>query len=139
MGIIDYSDWKQFWCKLKWQLISFKFLSFWAYTILLIFFWFSLEHLHQQSIMYAKEMFKEKLITSVQVSELINHSQTTLYDTALSHLLLFLGTIVTAILAIKGVSYVTEGQKERSVINKMSSESVEDKENLKKFLPKKGK
>jgi len=137
MGFIDKEDWKCFWRKLKWQLISFKFLSFWAYTGLLVFFWYSLESLHHHSIEYAQDMFKEKLITSTQVSELINHSQTVLYDTALSHLLLFLGTIITALVAIKGVSYVTEGQRSRTVINKMG-ENTERNEDLKKFLPKKG-
>ncbi len=138
MALFDKEDWKAFWCKLKWQFISFKFLSFWAYTTLLICFWFSLEHLHQQSIKYAKEMFKEELITSAQVTELINHSQTVLYDTTLSHLLLFLGTIITAIIAIKGVSYVTEGQRKRAVINKIG-DSAEKNEDLKKFLPKRDK
>jgi len=132
--VIDYQDWRDYWNKIKWQLISFKFLSFWAYTGLLFFFWRSLDTLHKQSIDYAKEMFKEHLITSAQVSELINHSQTVLFDTALSHLLIFLATILTALIAIKGVSYITDGQKERVIINKMS-DNAESNANLKKYLP----
>ena len=138
MSYIDYEDWKDFWSKLKWQLISFKFLSFWAYTLLLLFFWYSIEHLHKQTILTSQDMLKNKLITSPQLSDIIKHSQTTLYDVALSHILIFLGTIITAIIAVKGVSYVTQGQKERSIINKLS-DNPENNENLKKFLPKKGK
>ena len=134
MALFDKQDWKLWFKKLKWELISFKFLSFRALVILLILSWFSLSNLHETSIEVAKTLHTEKFIETKDVSGLITHSQTVLYDKALSHLLVFFGAVLAAVIAIKGVSYWTESKQTSEVIKKLNGDTTKD--DLKKFLPR---
>lgn len=137
MALIDKEDWKEWLNKLKWQIISFKFLSFWVAIILLVSVWFSLERLHNKSVKVATDLYKADIIEKGSVTTIITHSQTTLYSSALSHILIFAGACITGIFAIKGVSYYTDSKQAQTVINKINGDAT--KEDLKKFLPKKGK
>ena len=135
--MFDRSDWSAWFAKIKWQLVSFKFISFVVFSIFLALSWVGLAELHSRSILTAERLYKLGYITKDHVSTIITHSQTVLYDIALSHLLLFFGTILTAIIAIKGVSYVTNTKRAVEVMKKLEPESS-SKENLKKFLQKPG-
>ena len=138
MSLIDKSDWKEWINKLKWQLISFKFLSFWTAIVLLVGSWFSLEELHDKSIAVATALYKQGFLTKDNLTTIITHSQTVLYDAALSHILIFSAAVITGILAIKGMSYYTDSKQTSEVIKKLDDNSSSG-EDLKKFLPKKGK
>jgi len=121
--------------KIRWQLISFKFLSFWAFVIILVGLWFSLESLHVMSIDVAKELYTGQFIDKVQVTTIITTSQEILYNKALSHILTFIGAILAAIIAIKGVSYWTESSTTKEALKKVNgNEDVNN--NLRKFLKK---
>lgn len=135
--MFDRSDWSAWFAKIKWQLVSFKFISFVVFSIFLALSWIGLSELHSRSVITAERLYKLGYITKDHVSTIITHSQTVLYDIALSHLLLFFGTILTAIIAIKGVSYVTNTKRAVEVMKKLEPESS-NKENLKKFLQKPG-
>lgn len=135
--MFDRSDWSAWFAKIKWQLVSFKCISFVVFSIFLALSWIGLFELHSRSILTAERLYKLGYITKDHVSTIITHSQTVLYDIALSHLLLFFGTILTAIIAIKGVSYVTNTKRAVEVMKKLEPESS-SKENLKKFLQKPG-
>lgn len=138
MSFFDKEDWSNWIAKVKWQLISFKFLAFWVFTLLIIFFWYSIERLHNHVVYTAKDLFTGGYIKQADVATIITHSQTVLYDVALSHILLFLGAILASVIAIKGVSYYTDGQKTKAVIDKIGPTEGETAEDLKQFLPKKG-
>lgn len=135
MKLFDREDWGSWFNKLKWQLISFKFISFWTAIILLVAAWISLDTLQDKTVTTAKELYKQEYITKDNVTTLITHSQTVLYDAALSHILIFAAACITGILAIRGVSYYTDHQERREVIKKLNGDAT--KEDLKKFLPKK--
>lgn len=128
-------DWCDWFAKLKWQLISFKFLSFWVFIVLLVGSWYSLAKIHERAISVAETLFKNKMINQAGVVTIITHSYSVLYDAALSHLLIFFGATIASVIAIKGMSYFTDSQKTRAVISKMESSNEED---LKKYLPKNG-
>lgn len=130
------SDWKDWFWKIKWQLISFKFQSFWISILLLVASWWSLAALHDKSIHTAEKLFKLKYIDQNSVTNIITHSQTVLFDVALGHILTFSGVILTSIIAIKGVSYYTNHKTTEAVLKKMNGDTT--KEDLKRFLPKKG-
>lgn len=127
---------KTWFSKICWQLISFKFLSFWTSVVLLVVTWLSLEGLFDKSIKTAESLFSKGYITKEAVTAIITHSQTTIYDQALSHLLIFFAALFASIFAIKGVSYYTDSKTTQAVLNKMENNSTE--EDLKKFLPKAG-
>lgn len=131
--MLGQTDWKDWICKIKWQLISFKFIAFWIFTILLTGSGICLALLHSYSIAVARDLYSKGFITKDHLATIITHSQTVLFDIALSHLLIFFGAIMGSIVAIKGVSYWTDSKKTTEIINK--TENVDD---LKKFLPKKG-
>lgn len=133
----DKEDWKDWFNKLKWQLISFKFISFWTAIVLLVCAWISLEHIQDKTVETAKELYKLEYITKDNVANIITHSQTVLYDSALSHILIFAAACITGILTVKGISYYTDGKQTQTVINKMNGDAT--KEDLKKFLPRRGK
>lgn len=135
MSLLDKKDWKLWFKKLKWELISFKFLSFWTLICLLILCWWSLAKLHTNSIEVAKSLKTEGYIEKEAVSALIIHSQTVIYEKALGHVLLFFGTVLVSIIAIKGVSYWTDSNQTAELIKKLDSTSTN--EDLKKFLPNK--
>ena len=122
--------------KVGWQLISFKFLSFWVSVILLVLCWGSLQVIFLQTVDIATTLHKQGYINQDAVKEIITHSLTTLYDSALSHILVFAGVIISGIMTIKGVSYYTDSKQTQAVIHKMNGDAT--KEDLKKFLPKKG-
>jgi hypothetical protein len=122
--------------KLGWQLISFKFLSFWVGIVLLVGTWLSLSNLFDSSVKTAELLYSKGYITKDGVTSIITHSQTILYDQALSHALIFFAAMFASIFAIKGVSYYTESKTTQAVLNKMNDDS--SKEDLKKFLPKAG-
>lgn len=130
------SDWKLWFSKLKWQLISFKFLAFWTVIFMMIGCWRSLGALQERSVVVATELFKKGYITKDHVATIITHSQTVLYDSALSHLLIFCGAILASIITLKGVSYWQEGKTKAAVIQKMNGDAT--KEDLKQFLPRQG-
>ena len=128
-------DWKAWFCKLKWHFISFKFLSFWTFIVLLIGSVASLFYVYAYSIKVTSELYKRGLLTKDHVSTIITHVQTTLFDVALSHLLIFFGAAITSVIAIKGVSYWTNAKQTSTAINKVDNIQKED---LKQYLPKKG-
>jgi hypothetical protein len=131
------SDWTAWFTKIKWQLVSFKFIAFVIFSTFLASSWVGLSILHIRSIQTAERLYKLGYIGKDHVSTIITHSQTVLYDIALSHLLLFFGTILTAIIAIKGVSYVTNTKRVVEAMKKLEPEAS-NKENLKQFLQKPG-
>ena len=102
--MLGQSDWKEWFSKIKWQLISFKFLSFWVFILLLVFSLLSLGLMYKYSIVVASDLFKKGYITKENVTTIITHSQTVLFDVSLSHLLLFFGAAIGSVIAIKGVS-----------------------------------
>lgn len=132
MSMVDFADWKNFWCKFKWQFISFKFLSFWTFIILLIVAGMSLFKIFMVSVAFSKELYTLGFIEKKNVAELIMHSQTVLFDTALSHILLFFGAVIGSIIAIKGVSYWTNSTQKTATIKAITKENID----LKAFLPK---
>lgn len=136
MSFIDVNDWRAFWGKIKWQLISFKFLSFWTFVFLLVTAWGSLVAIYYKSLKTVKELYVANMITQEQVSQIIINTQNTLFDTALSNILIFSGAILGSIIAIKGVSYWTNSEQVKEVIKKTEMNGSED---LKQFLPKNGK
>lgn len=136
MPKLDREDWTDWWGKLKWQLISFKFLSFWTCITMLILAWLSLIQLYERSIDVAKDLYKHEYIAKEDVSKIVTHTMTTLFDSALSHILIFAGATLTCIVAVKGVSYYTNSKQTSEVIRKLDGDTT--KEDLKKFLPKRG-
>jgi len=123
--------------KLLWQVISFKFLSFWVSIVLLVLSWVSLGHLYEASTHTAERLYKQGFITKEGATQIITHSQTVLYDQALSHLLLFFAAIFASVFAVKGMSYYTDSVTTKAVINKMPEQTSPD--DLKKYLPTSGK
>ena len=128
-------DWKAWFCKLKWQFISFKFLAFWTLLIMLAGSGVGLALVYRYSLKILKELYKSGYLTKDHVSAIIMHTQTTLFDVALSHLLMFFGTAIAAIITIKGVSYWTDSKQTSAAIGKLDTIQKED---LKQYLPKKG-
>lgn len=123
--------------KLGWQLISFKFLSFWVSVTLLVSSWISLDHLLEKSVATAERLYSKGYISKEGVANIVTHSQTILYDQALSHLLIFFAALFASVFAVKGVSYFTDSKTTQAVLNKMNGDTT--KEDLKQFLPKAGK
>jgi hypothetical protein len=135
LGFLFSNDWKDWFCKLKWQFISFKFLAFWTFVVLLAASELGLIYIYKYSIRITTSLFKAGYITKDHVATIITHTQTTLFDIALSHLLVFFGAAIASIIAIKGVSYWTNSKQTSAAIDKV--ESIQ-KEDLKQYLPKKG-
>lgn len=122
------------WGRIKWSLVSFKVWAFLIFILLLILSWLSLIEIDNASKLSAQELFKLGFISKEGVVSIMNTSKTVLFQSALSSLLLFFGTCITAIIAIKGVSYYTNGQQTRAVMDKMHQQDANV--DLKKFLPK---
>ena len=132
----DWQDWAR---KIRWQLASFKSLAFWSFIILLITAFRCLWHIYFRTIEASTELYKLGYLTKDGLSNIITHSQTVIFDTALSHVLIFAGTAITAIIAIQGVNYVTDARKTSEVLKKMDTPNTpKGKEDLKAFLPKPG-
>jgi signal transduction histidine kinase len=132
---MDFQDWGDWFGKLKWQLISFKFISFCTIILLVVLFWFSLERILFRIIdatMHLKEM---EVIEPSAASEIIIKSQAILYDKTISHFALAVTAVLTSIIAIKGVSYVMKAKQTQEVVKKMQNGDLSS--NLKKFLPRK--
>jgi hypothetical protein len=139
VSIIQDPDWQDWAAKLRWQLISFKFLSFWACIVLLVAVFRCLWDTYFKTINIATELYKQGILTKDNLSSIIISTQAALFDNALAHILLFAGTVLTSIVTIKGVSYVTNARKTAAVINKMDTPTTTAaKEDLKQFLPKAG-
>lgn len=137
MSLLDKEDWTNWLGKLKWQLISFKFLAFWTFIFLLIGAWLSLKVILLEVIERSTALYKLGYLTKEGLATIITHTETVLYDSALSHVLLFSTAVITGILAIKGVSYYTDGKSTSEVIKKLDTGT--SNADLKKFLPKQGK
>jgi len=134
MKFIDGEDWSNWIKKLKWQLISFKFLSFSAVLTLLVLFWISLEEIFIKTVKIAKDLKTSGFISEKEVSEIITKSQSVLYDSAFSHIMIGAAAVLAAIIAIKGISYVVEGGKTKEIVKKLENGDLSN--NLKRFLPK---
>ena len=130
---MDWQDWKEWFKKLKWHLISFKFLSFYTVIALLVAAWLSLERMQHKTVMIAKELYKEEYIAKAAVADIIKHSQTVLFDSALNHIAVAASVVLSAIIAIKGVSYVMKSKQTSEVVKKMENGQLA--KNLKRFLP----
>lgn len=135
MALFDLEDWKEWFRKLKWQTISFKFLSFFSVLILLVLFWLSLEEVFKRTVSIAKDLKEGGYVTQEGVTEIVTKSQSVLYDSALSHLMVAGAAVLAAIIAIKGVSYFVNGNQINNVVKKMENGNIKD--NLSRFLPKK--
>lgn len=134
MGFFDKKDWKDWLNKVKWQLISFKVMSFIAFFLLLILSWLSLEEVYNDSVQVTERLYERGMIGKEQVVTLLTQSREILYDKALSHILLFIGSIMTAIIAIKGVSYWVSGKQFTDVVKNL--EPVHIKEKLEQIIKK---
>jgi hypothetical protein len=127
-------DWAAWFGKIKWYLVSFKFISFCTVITLLVLFWNQLGNTFQITINTVKELKKLDVITKEGASEIIIKTQAVLYDTTFSHAMLAVTAVISAILAIKGVSYVMNSKQAGEVIKKVDNKKVE--EDLTRFLPK---
>lgn len=123
--------------KVFWQIISFKFLSFWCATFLLVSAWFSLQGIFDKYTYTAERLQEEGHITKDGLVTLLTHAQTVMYDSALSHLLIFFAAIFASVFAVKGISYMTEARTTSDVLKRLPDDT--SKEDLKQFLPKEGK
>jgi hypothetical protein len=128
------SDWKKWFRKIKWQLISFKFLSFFGVLSLLVAVWFSLESLFVKTVGIAEELYKKEFITQEGLSDIITKAHSTLYNDALGHLLVAAAAVLTAVIAIKGVTYFTESRQTTEVVKKLHNGELSS--NLERFLPR---
>ncbi len=141
INVFNKNDWSDWFAKLKWQLISFKFLSFVAVLILLVLTWLSLDRLFLQTVELAKDLKTNGFISEEGVKEIILRSQVILYDNTFSHLMITAGAVLASIIAIKGVSYVVDGNKLKDMskaIEASSGDTSKVLEDLKRFLPKRG-
>ena len=122
----DWSDWLS---KIRWQLISFKFLAFWIFVLLFILACLGLGFLYFKTIAIVTVLYQSGFITKESFATIIIHIQSVLFETALANILLFMGTIMTSIIAIKGISYVTYTKRAVEAIK-----SPTPTENLKQFI-----
>jgi hypothetical protein len=134
INIFSSSDWQGWGNKLKWQLISFKFLAFWAFVGMLIAAFRCLWDFYFKTIDIATGLCKAGLLSKADLSQIIMHTQSVIFDSAFSHVLLFAGTAITSIIAIKGVNYYTDNKRTVEAIRRMDNTTHEAKEDLKKFI-----
>jgi len=132
--VFNKQDWEDWVLKLKWQLISFKFLSFSVVLYLLVKAWGILHKVYMENVALVESLYEKQVLSKSGASEVLMHTQTVLYDSALSHMLTAVTTILTAIIAIKGVSYFTHSRQLTEVVKKLGNGHVE--KNISKFLPR---
>lgn len=132
MSIFKSDDWDEWFTKLKWQLISFKYVSFFTSLFLLIVGWLAVNNAHNTTVDTVKVLFKEGYIDQAAVASIITHSQTVLYDNVLNHLFVAASVILSAIIAIKGVTEYIAIKQNTEVVKKLDDSAVKD--NLKRFL-----
>jgi hypothetical protein len=130
-------DWKEWGNKLKWNLISFKFLSFYTVIGILLASWYALERIYKETISTAKELHSEGLIDQQGVFELIKHIQTVLFDSAVGHIAVAASVVLSAIIAAKMVSYYSDSRQASEVVKKLENGQLSG--NLDRFLPKRKK
>ena len=124
--------------KVKWQIISFKFLAFWVSIGLLVTAWVSIVRTYQYTIDTTTTLYEKKIIDSNQFTAIITHTQDVLFNLALGHVLVLAGAILAGIIALKGVSYYTEGKNTVQALKQLDKPSVPSLRYLKKFLPPNG-
>lgn len=134
--MLDRNDWRQWWGKVKWQLISFKFLSFWTFILLSIGSCYWLWLVYFKTIYILEKLVQNNILPKEKLSEIIINIQNILFNTALSNILLFFGTSLASVIAIKGVSYYTNSKNTVEAIKKIDS-NPSAKEDLKQFFVKK--
>lgn len=117
------------------ELLSFKFLSFFTVIFLIVAAWIGLERLFIKTVLIAKSLYLENIIDKDNVTKLITHSQTVLYDSALGHIMLTTGAILSAIIAVKGVAYIMDSKKDTEVLKKLTNGDVS--KNISRFVSKK--
>lgn len=130
----DREDWAEWWRKIKWQLISFKFISFCLIIVLAVLLWSSLDDVLFKVINAVRELSKEGVIDANGAKEVINQTQKVLYDSALGHAATVFTAALTAIIAIKGVSYVMKAKQTQEVVKKLENGDLNN--SLDKFMPK---
>lgn len=131
-------EWRAWFSKIKWQLISFKFLSFWVSIGLLIAAWVSLFNIFEYTVRVAIDLHEKDYISGAELTDIINHSQSIMFNSALSHVLVLSGAILASIVAIRGVSYYTESKTTCEALKKVESNKPKSTEDLKKFLYPRG-
>ncbi len=133
--MFDRDDWGDWISKVKWLLISFKFISFLIFIFILIGAWLSLECIFIRNVELVEDLFKKGMLEKAQVSDIIGKSFEILYDKALGHILLFVGGILASIIAIKGISNWVSEKTISSLTEKL--EPVQIKEKLDKIIKRK--
>jgi len=134
--VFDKEDWKEWFLKFKWNFISFKFQAFWSSIVLFILSGYFICFVYLKSIDVVIFLHEKGYISKESVESIIIHTQSVLYDKALSSLLIFFGTLLTSIIAVKGVHYFSESQKYKAVVDKLKHDGSEEDRDLKKYLPK---
>lgn len=103
-------DWAEWFTKLKWSFISFRFLSFFGFCGLLIAFWKGLEVAFMQSVNVATELHVRGYIDKEHVKDIITQAQNVLYNEAVGHVSILAAGVLIAIVGLKMVSDHIEGK-----------------------------
>lgn len=134
MEIIDFKDWREWWAKIKWLLISFRFLAFTAISIMLVSFWVSLIHVYEYTIDVVKAYKDEGILTEEASQAVITHLQTVLFDSTVGHVSVAFTAVMTGIIALKGVQFYVRSSETRELLKQANTD--QPVEELKKWLPK---
>lgn len=128
MQIINFKDWREWWAKIKWLLISFRFLAFTAISIMLISFWISLISVYKYTLDIVKEYKFEGILTEEASEKVITHLQTVLFDLTIGHVSLAFTAVMTGIIALKGVQFFVKSSENKELLKQANTENsrVED-------------
>jgi hypothetical protein len=107
-------DWVNWGNKLKWLFISFKFVAFFGFCGLLISLWYGLGKAFQRSVEIATGLHSAGYIKDTQVVEIVNTSQTLLYDKVIGHASVVAVGVLVAIVGLKALSEKIDGDVAKS-------------------------
>lgn len=131
---IDVDDWKSWWAKLKWLVISFRFLAFAAVSGLLIGFWISLINTYKYTINILTVLKNENIIKDQDIPGIIIHFQTVLFDLTVGHVSIAFTAVMTGIIALKGVQFYVKSSENKELLKQANTDQTV--ENIRKWLPK---
>ena len=118
------ADWISWGNKLKWLFISFKVVSFFGFCGLLVSLWFGIGKAFQKSVEIATGLHSAGYIKDTQVVEIINTSQTLLYDKVVGHVTILATGVMVSIIGLKMIS------------EKVSTDIAKKSKDLTKYLTK---
>lgn len=128
------SDWLAWGNKLKWNLVSFKFLSFFGFITLIVFFWYGLHEALDYIVQSVRDLQSKDQISKESVEKIIVTSITVLYDKTFGHLSIMSAGILIAIIGLKAVAERTDASilknnedKLKEFLSKKASEQVKNK------------